>query len=441
MSEAPVSESTATTGAAAPARERIPALVRRNTIYFALAQALQGSGTQMLVALGALIVLDLTGSALLTGIGVSMMQLSRIIISYPLGKLADTFGRRPAMLAGLACGMTGAPLLAASVLLESFPVFLLGALVFGMGVGATQQLRVAVADMYPASRRGEALGYLLTGSLVGTLIAPVLISVSEVLSGATGVPGLAMPWLLVPGTVLPTVFIVLAVRPDPKTIATNLADYWPDQPAAPARRGRGRMSFAEYLRVYPRLVASACYAPAQGVMTMLMAATPLVLKHHGHSLTAVSIAVTLHVMGMYAFSIPLGRLADRVGRVRLLWWGLIISALGALLVPSFDLYAPITLGIFLVGVGWSAVFVAATAVIADTSSPQVRGRAVGVNDSLASAFAISLPLAGGLLAENVGFMAVGIFGAVLAVAPMLTLTRLREEAPGSYRGWAEDEPA
>ncbi len=436
-----MSESTVTAGAAASARARIPALIRRNTVYFALAQALQGSGTQMLVALGALIVLDLTGSALLTGIGVSAMQLSRIFISYPLGKLADTFGRRPAMLAGLACGMTGAPLLATSVLLESFPVFLLGAFVFGMGVGATQQLRVAVADMYPPTRRGEALGYLLTGSLMGTLIAPVLIAVSERISGVTGVPELAMPWLLVPGTVLPTVFIVLAVRPDPKTIATNLADYWPGQPAAPARRGRGRMSFREYLRSYPRTAASACYAPAQGVMSMLMAATPLVLKHHGHSLTSVSIAVTLHVLGMYAFSIPLGRLADRVGRLPLLWGGLLTSVVGALLVPALPLYAPITLGIFLVGVGWSAVFVAATAVIADTSSPQVRGRAVGVNDSLASAFAISLPLLGGLLAENVGFMAVGVFGAVLAIMPMVTLLRLREDAPGAFRGYANEDAA
>lgn len=436
-----MSEQTVTAGAVAPARQRIPGLIRRNTVLFALAQALQGSGTQMLVALGALIVLELTGSALLTGIGVSAMQLSRIFISYPLGKLADTFGRRPAMLAGLACGMMGAPFLAASVLLESFPVFLFGAFVFGMGVGATQQLRVAVADMYPPTRRGEALGYLLTGSLVGTLIAPALIAASERLTGVTGVPELAMPWLLVPGTVLPTVFIVLAVRPDPKTIATNLADYWPGHPAAPARRGRGRMSFWEYLRAYPRLTASACYAPAQGVMSMLMATTPLVLKHHGHSLTSVSIAVTLHVLGMYAFSIPLGRVADRVGRVRLLWGGLCTSVVGALLVPAFPLYAPITLGIFLVGVGWSAVFVAATAVIADTSTPQVRGRAVGVNDSLASAFAISLPLLGGLLAESIGFMAVGVFGAALAIAPMTTLLRLREDAPGVYRGYADEEEA
>ncbi len=414
------------------ANSRIPPLVKRNTIFFALAQALQGSGSQMVVALGALMVLRLTDSALFTGIAVSMLQISRLVVSYPLGKLADAYGRRPAMLAGLICGMAGAPLLAYSMAWTSFPLFILGTFIFGMGVGATQQLRVAVSDMYPASRRGEALGYLLTGSLVGTIFAPVLISAGASISNRTGADALALPWFFMPLLIVPSMAIIVAARPDPKQIASNLGLFWPGHAATAQRMGRGRMSYADFLRSRPRLTAAACFAPAQGVMSMLMATTPLVLTHYGHSVTSVSIAVTLHVLGMYMFSIPLGRLADKVGRSRLLWAGLAVEGAGALLVPVTQLYGIITLGIFLVGVGWSAVFVAATATIADTSRAEERGRAIGVNDSLAAAFSIALPVTGGAVAGSLGLMGVGIFGGILVALPLPLLARLRELSPGRF---------
>ena len=409
----------------------IPPLIKRNTAFFALAQILQGSGNQLVTALGAVTVLAITDSALLTGVGVTMLQLSRIAISYPLGKVADAYGRRPAMLAGLFMGLSGAPILAVAALWESLLLFMLGSFVFGLGVGATQQLRVAVTDMYPGSRRGEALGYLLTGSLVGSFIAPVLIFTSGKLSEGSGVNELAMPWLLTPLIIVPAVFAILAVRPDPREIAMNLASYWPGV-AQTAKTVRGKMSYREFIRSRPRLTATVCYMPAQGVMSMIMAATPLVLTTRGHSLTFISLAVTIHVFGMFAFAIPLGRLADRIGRTKVIWGGLALSASGALLMPVTELFSTITFGGFLVGVGWSATFVAATAIIADTTPAEQRGRAIGLTDMAAAMFTISLPLLGGLIAEELGLMAVGVFGAVLTLLPIPLLARLHETSPGTF---------
>ena len=112
------------------------------------------------------------------------------------------------------------------------------------------------------------------------------------------------------------------------------------------------------------------------------------------------------------------------------------SGAGAALVPVTGIYGFISLGIFLVGLGWSAVFVASTAIIADTTAPQQRGRAIGVNDSLAAMFSISLPLLGGVIVETYGLLTVGLFGAALVVLPMPLLARLREGAPGQFEGQA-----
>jgi MFS family permease len=428
--------SSATTVASSNA---IPSLIKRNTALFASAQALQGSGNQLITALGAVMVLEFTGSALLTGTGVTMLQLARILVSYPLGKVADTYGRRPAMLVGLFLGLAGAPILATSVVFESYLLFTLGALIFGMGVGATQQMRVGVTDMYPAKRRGEALGYLLTGSLIGSVVAPLLIWVAGLLSASTGINELAMPWLLTPIVIVPSVFAILMVKPDPKHIATHMADYWPNI-SENAKPVRGAMTIKDVLRSRPRMTAMACYAPAQGVMSMSMAAMPLVLTTAGHSLTLISLAVTIHVLGMFAFSIPLGRLVDRVGRTKVIWGGLVTSAAGGLLMPMTEIYGPITFGGFLFGVGWSAVFVAATAIIADATPVEQRGRAIGLNDTTASLFTIALPITGGVIAEQFGLMAVGLFAVVLTMLPMPLLMRLCETSPGHFED-AEEESA
>lgn len=89
------------------------------------------------------------GSASLAGIGSSISGLSRFLISYPIGKLTDRFGRKAGVILGLLLVGSGASITGIAAVLNAFPVFLAGMLVMGLGTGAVQQLRVAAADMYP----------------------------------------------------------------------------------------------------------------------------------------------------------------------------------------------------------------------------------------------------------------------------------------------------
>ncbi|MDA1096915.1 MAG: MFS transporter [Chloroflexi bacterium] len=419
---------------AAP-RGAIPSLIKRNTLYFALAQAMQGAGMQMAITMSALMVVRLLGSSALAGLGGAFLGLSRLVAAYPSGKLTDAYGRRFGMIAGLTVGLIGSLVLAAALPLSSFAVFIVGMMLLGLGVGAVSQLRVAAADMYPPARRAEGLGYVLTGSVAGAVIGPLIISIAGVLSDRTGLDSINVSWLLVPIAILPAIFLITRVRPDPKTIASNLGEYWPGY-EAPAPRGIGSAatssSFMTFIRHRPKQVAYLCYATAQGTMSMMMVMTPLVMSDSGYSLTPISIAVSLHVAGMFAFSVPLGRLSDRVGRKPLLLVGLLVEAVGAILVPVTDSFWIITAGLFLVGVGWSSVNVSSTALLADTTDAHDRGRAIGAADTFSSSLAFGMPLLGGLLADVAGLMTVGIVGAIVVTVPILALTRLRESSPGQY---------
>lgn len=419
-----------------PPKEGVPPLIKRNTLLLAACQAFVGVGNQMVPTLGAIIVARLLGSANLAGVATSTMGVSRFLIAYPLGKVADAYGRRVAVILGLLLGLVGTVGIGLSVLGSSFASLLVSMLVFGAGVTAGYQLRVAATDMYPPSQRAQALGTVLTGSLVGTLGAPVLITAAQGWAGPLALDPLALTWMLVPAVIVPGIGLALAVRPDPKEIAAHLERYYPGytpvrDPGPDADVPPGLLRF---LRDRRKQVAFAASFAAQGNMSMIMAFTSLALEHHGHPLPAISVSVTIHVFGMFGLSLPLGRMADRMGRRPVMLLGLLISALGALLVPLTSHYWIITAGTFLVGVGWSAVTVAATAVIADTTAALERGRAVGANDTVSAAAAIALPLLAGPAVELLGLASLGILGVGLMVPPLVLLwTRLKETTPGEYR--------
>jgi hypothetical protein len=204
-----------------------PSIVKRNTLLLAASQAFVGVGNQMVPTLGAIIVARLLGSAHLAGMATSALRVSRFLVSYPIGRVADLYGRRVAVVLGLLLGLAGAVSIGLSVLLGSFALFLAGILVFGAGVSAGYQLRVAAADMYPPSQRAQGLGYVLTGSLVGALGGPVLITAAQAWSDTLGLDPLALTWILVPLVIVPGIGLVLAVHPDPKEIAANLERYYP----------------------------------------------------------------------------------------------------------------------------------------------------------------------------------------------------------------------
>jgi MFS family permease len=77
----------------------------------------------------------------------------------------------------------------------------------------------------------------------------------------------------------------------------------------------------------------------------------------------------------------------------------------------------VTLGTFLVGLGWAGANVAATAFIADRVTTQERGRAIGVNDSFAGATTIFAAFVTGPMIGIAGLPATGVTAVLLAMLP------------------------
>jgi MFS family permease len=304
--------------------------------------------------------------------------------------------------------------------LHSIVVLIAGLLVFGMGMSAAQQLRVAVTDMFPPNLRAQALGYVALGSLAGLVISPALVSIAERVAPGLGGDPMALPWLLVPVLIVSGMIIVTFVRPDPKEIGMKLDQYYPGYTRPrPAEETGSAFKPSSLLRQTSTRLAIVSNCAAQANMSIVMVLTSLVLVHHGHSLSAIAFSHMFHTAGMFAFTIPLGRLADRFGRARVMYPGVAVALVGASLVTFTGAYWSVTLGTFLVGLGWAAANVASTAMIADHAETGQRGRAIGVADSFAGGTSVVTAVVTGPLVEWSGLPWAGATAVLFALVPLV----------------------
>ena len=407
----------------APAFAGIPPLIKRNTILFALSQSFVGAGTQLAYGIGPLMVIAVTGSASLAGLTVGLFGVSRFLVSFPIGRITDHYGRKPGILFGQALAMIGTFTSGLAMLSGSAVGLTIGMIVFTMGISAAQQLRVAAADMYPPRMRGMALGFIATGSLVGIATSPILMVVAEIVAQRTGADPLGLPWLMMPVLILGGMLLVLFVQPDPKQIGMNLEHYYPGYVPPPRPTAEQMTSFnaRELFRRTPTRLAIIANASGQGNMAIVMVLTSLVLSHHGHSLTTITVSHMFHSAGMFAFTIPIGWASDRFGRERVMYPGVAVALIGALFVAFADGFASATVGTFLVGLGWCASSVASTALIADSVETQHRGRAIGVSESCGGAMTVLAAVVTGPLVECSSLPAAGIVAVLIAVVPLMML--------------------
>ncbi len=101
----------------------------------------------------------------------SAFLLTQTAMTVVFGKLADLYGRKPVILAGIGIFIAASVLAGAAWSMPSMIVF---RLLQGVGAGAIQPVGMTiVADLYPAHERGKVQGYLASVWAVSALVGPV----------------------------------------------------------------------------------------------------------------------------------------------------------------------------------------------------------------------------------------------------------------------------
>ena len=157
---------------------------------------------------------------------------------------------------------------------------------------------------------------------------------------------------------------------------------------------------------------------AHAVMVMVMVITSLHMRNHDHAVPAISMTISVHVLGMVAFSILSGRLADKIGRAPVIMSGAVILAVACLVAPLSPDFVPITFALFLLGLGWNFCFVGGSSLLSDQLSQNERGRTQGFNDLLMGLIAASGSFLSGHVFAAVGYATMGVISAALSLVPL-----------------------
>jgi MFS family permease len=393
------------------------AVVRRNTALLAATMAVNSAVLQLVAAVSSLTFVLVTGVRGLLGLGPAIFLTASALTSLPAGRMMDRFGRKPVMSAGFVIGACGCALTALATRIDSTLAVIAGFGLIGVASAVSLLIRTAAGDMYPAARRARGISYVLFGSVFGAILGPTVFG--PMFAGKdVEASALTVPWLAAGGISLVALAIVQFVRPDPKTIAELIGahdDVQTTEPAAPLREIVRRPG------VIPAMLAAFA---SFGVMVSVMNLTGyVVVEHHHHAQSSVFPIIGAHVFGMYALVLVVGAVIDRVGRTPALEAGLVVmavSTIGLMWVASVFATAVLLLGL---GIGWNISFVAATAQMADRTSPAERGRLLGFNDQLASFFAAGLALLGGYALDAIGVAALAIGATVIVVSPIVLIAR------------------
>jgi MFS family permease len=392
------------------------ALRRRTITLLSTAQILSGLAAGSVVSVGSLMAVKLAGSDAWAGSVTTASTLGAALSSLALARLAASRGRRISLVTGLALASLGATSIIVSAVISSFLLLILGGALMGVGSAANLQARFAATDLSTNRTRARDLALVVWMSTAGAVTGPNLIRLGAPMSRLTGLPELGAVFVFpVAGMVAAMLVMWFGLRPDPLLASRSIVG---DDALGQARKHVPISVAFTTLRRHPAaLAALSGILVAHAVMVAIMSMTPVHMAGHGTSISVVGVTVSLHIAGMYALSPVMGMLADRLGAPTVLVGGLGVVVLSTVLTSmSGSSTMVVTIGLILLGLGWSASTVAGSSIVAATVTGVERVAVQGLSDSLMSLAGAGGGALAGVVLAAAGYSGLSIAGGALAVA-------------------------
>ena len=353
------------------------ALQDKTVKVLATAQVLNGVGVAGTVAAGSLLVASITDSETLAGLAQTSSVLGAAALALPLARLTARGGRRLALSVGFIAGVIGSLCAIVGGAEKNIYLMLTGTFLVGAASAAGYQARFAAVDLATNETRAKQLSFVVWGSTVGAVAGPNLMEPAGNLAENLNLPRLVGPYVVSATTLLlATLVIQFLLRPDPFLSAQKQSGIT-EKP-----KGATRVALT-HIRSNPKaLFAILSIAIGHVAMVSVMVMTPVHMAHVDVTLTIIGLVISIHVLGMYAFSPVVGALSDRLGSVRVIQIGVMTLLLSTVVSGFAAADDAITLGIglFLLGLGWSCTLIAGSAFLTESVDPQLKTSSQGASD-------------------------------------------------------------
>lgn len=392
----------------------------------AAAQIFSGIGSGAVISVGALLAVDLSGSESWGGSVTTVMTLGSALAAMPLARYASRRGRRIALCTGILIAWLGVMTMILASVLGLFPVLLLGGAMIGVGSAVNLQARFAATDLAAPERRSRDLSLVVWTTTVGSVAGPNLLGVGEHIGASLGLPAHTGIFVISGAGMLASALILwFGLKPDPSLVlaqATNAAG-----PSTPPRRASMRDSISALRKNREALAGLIAIVCGHAIMVSVMSVTSVHMNSHGASITLIGFTISLHVVGMYAFSPLAGWLSDKLGaRTVVVIGGAILIAAAGFAGFGSETHTLVTVGLFLLGLGWSFATIAGSGHITANVEPKDRLAIQGASDTFQSFAGALGGVFAGLSLANLGYTGLNLAAGALAVLLICAMFALRK---------------
>ncbi|MEX2571153.1 MAG: MFS transporter [Gemmatimonadota bacterium] len=362
-------------------------------------------GLLMVIPLLPFYAVELGGAGLVVGVLVSSYAVAQLVSAPLWGRVSDRYGRRPALLIGLAFSAVAYVIFSYA---GSIIVLLLSRLVQGAGGGTTGVVQAYVADATEPENRARSLGWISAATNLGVAIGPVLGSLTY--AWGREAPGLIAAGLCVANMLFAWRFLRESHDLD---AASN----------AGVRVRRSREALLGVVRhsgePASRLIW--IYAIAMGAFQGMTAILALFLAFR-FDVTEATIGYFFMYIGTISVLTRagvLGPVVDRVGEARLSRFGTLLLALGLATIPFTHEYLTLALAVALVPIGTAFTFPCITSLLSQVISRHERGLYMGVQQTFGGVARVIGPLWAGWAYDHLGVGVPFWTGAVLVIGTLL----------------------
>ena len=361
-------------------QEEIAVIQKKSLRILSGAQTLSGLGVSGTFAAGSLLVVQITGSDALAGLVQTATVVGAALLALPLAKWTALGGRRRALSTGYFVGGLGATFALIGGVNNLFFMILIGASMIGGASAAGYQARFGAIDLATDENRARDLSLVVWASTVGSVLGPNLMEPAGALAQSLGFPRLVGPYIVSIFTLtLAAILILIFLKPDPYLLARTEADIDVTQKAV-----KTRAAF-KIVRSEPKaLLGLTSVVIGHIAMVTIMVMTPVHMGHVDVALRLIGLVISVHVLGMYAFSPLIGKLTDRIGREKTIILGALILLLAALVsgLAYADAVFQLGVGLFLLGLGLSMTLIAGSTLLAESVPLEGKAASQGLSDLL-----------------------------------------------------------
>ena len=377
---------------------------RRNVAVLATCQMLFGTARSLIVATAPLIGYAIAAEKALATLPHALVIVGTAALTLPAALLMRRLGRRGGFMIGGLVGAVGGAVCVWAVLEAHFWLFCAGTLLFGSSAGFAQHYRFAVADVAAADFRGKAISLVLAGGVVSGIAGPELAKLGKD--------------MFLPAVFLgPYIFLIVLMAASSLVVSfVDIPNLTPREQADPGR------PIGLIMRQPSFVVAALAATVAQGVMNLLMTATPIAMHHAQHVFNDTAFVIEWHIVCMFAPGFVTGSLIRRWGETALIMAGLALTALCVPIALAGQGVAHFWLSMALLGVGWNFAFTAGTSLLTQAHTPSERAKTQGAVNFIIYGTAAISALAAGPLLHYLSWQAVNIAALpLIAAAGAVTL--------------------